>query len=354
MPRIVHPGIASALLAALLFGASTPLAKLLIGHMAPAMLAGLLYLGAGIGLLAWFISRRATLHKGKTDAHLTRGDLPWLVAAIACGGILGPLLLMIGLSHTSAASASLLLNLEGVFTALIAWVAFRENVDRRIAFGMALITAGGLTLSWGGKPDMAQWQGPAAVIGACLCWALDNNLTRRISAADAAQIAGIKGLVAGLVNLGIAFSMGNIFPGSTLVFGAALVGLFGYGVSLMLFIVALRHVGAARASAYFSLAPFCGAALALALLHEPVGATFWLAAVFMAAGIALHLSERHAHSHSHEPLAHSHLHTHDEHHQHAHEGLYDGHEPHTHFHIHGPLLHSHPHYPDIHHRHTHS
>ena len=354
MHRLFHPGIASALLAALLFGASTPLAKLLIGHMAPAMLAGLLYLGAGIGLLTWFMSRRATLRKGAADAQLTRGDLPWLIGAIACGGVLGPLLLMIGLSRTSAANASLLLNLEGVFTALIAWFAFRENVDRRIAFGMALITAGGLTLSWGGQPDMAQWLGPAAVIGACLCWALDNNLTRRIAAADAAQIAGIKGLAAGLVNLGIAFSLGNTFPGSALVFSAALVGLLGYGVSLMLFIVALRHVGAARASAYFSLAPFCGAALAMTLLHEPVGATFWIAALLMAAGIALHLSEHHAHPHSHEPLAHSHSHTHDAHHQHAHESTDDGHEPHTHFHVHAPLLHSHPHYPDIHHRHTHS
>lgn len=354
MHRLFHPGIASALLAALLFGASTPLAKLLIGHMAPAMLAGLLYLGAGIGLLAWFGSRRATSRKGAADAHLTHGDLPWLVGAIACGGVLGPLLLMFGLSRTSAASASLLLNLESVFTALIAWFAFRENVDRRIAFGMALITSGGLTLSWGGRPDVAQWLGPAAVIGACLCWALDNNLTRRISAADAAQIAGIKGLVAGLVNLGIAYSLGNSFPGATLVCSAAVVGLLGYGVSLMLFIVALRHVGAARASAYFSLAPFCGAALALVLLHEPVGALFWLAALLMAAGIALHLSERHAHTHSHEPLAHSHSHTHDEHHQHAHDSTDDGPEPHTHFHVHAPLLHSHPHYPDIHHRHTHS
>jgi drug/metabolite transporter (DMT)-like permease len=354
MQRIVHPGIASALLAALLFGASTPFAKLLIGHMAPAMLAGLLYLGAGIGLLTWFMVRRATGRMGAAAAHLTRGDLPWLIGAIACGGVLGPLLLMIGLSRTSAASASLLLNLEGVFTALIAWFAFHENVDRRIALGMALITTGGLTLSWGGQPDMAQWLGPMAVIGACLCWALDNNLTRRISAADAAQIAGIKGLVAGLVNLGIAVSLGYRFPDGTLMFSAAVVGLLGYGVSLMLFIVALRHVGAARASAYFSLAPFCGAALALVLLHEPVGATFWLAALLMAAGIALHLSERHAHLHSHEPLAHSHPHTHDEHHQHAHDNDYDGHEPHTHFHVHAPLLHSHPHYPDIHHRHTHS
>jgi drug/metabolite transporter (DMT)-like permease len=354
MHRIIHPGIASALFAALLFGASTPLAKLLLGHMAPAVLAGLLYLGSGIGLLTWFMTRRAILRQDTAGAHLTRGDLPWLAGAIACGGVLGPLLLMVGLARTSADSASLLLNLEGVFTALIAWFAFRENFDSRIALGMALITGGGLTLSWGGRPDLAQWLGPMAVIGACLCWALDNNLTRRISAADAAQIAGIKGLVAGLVNLGIAYSLGNALPGSALACSAALVGLLGYGVSLMLFIVALRHVGAARTGAYFSLAPFCGAALALVLLHEPVGALFWLAALLMAAGIALHLSERHAHQHSHEPLAHSHRHTHDAHHQHAHESDYDGQEPHTHFHAHAPLLHSHPHYPDIHHRHTHA
>lgn len=350
---MARSGILSALGAAALFGASTPLAKLLVGAVPPVLLAGLLYLGSGSGLLAWFLLRRLRTDRSAREAALTRRDVPWLAGAILSGGVIGPLLLMLGLAHTPAASTSLLLNLEGVFTALLAWFVFRENFDRRIALGMAAIVAGGVLLSWpdetGGNASL--WA--LAVIGASLAWAIDNNLTRKIAAGDPVQIAGLKGLVAGIVNTGIAFALGHSLPDAATVAAAGIVGVLGYGVSLALFVVALRHLGSARTGAYSSTAPFIGATLSLVLLHETPGTIFWGAAGLMAAGVWLHLTERHAHRHEHETLAHTHRHVHDAHHHHAHDFAWDGAEPHTHFHEHAPLVHSHPHYPDIHHRHRH-
>jgi drug/metabolite transporter (DMT)-like permease len=346
-----RPGVASALIAAALFGASTPLAKLLVDDVAPVLLAGLLYVGSGVGLSAWWLLRHLVRHRD--EPRLTRRDLPWLAGAIGAGGVVGPVLLMLGLVQLPAANASLLLNLEGVFTALLAWFVFRENFDRRIALGMLLIVAGGVLLS---SPTAAGWQaswGSIAVVGACLAWALDNNLTRKISAGDPVQIAGIKGLVAGFVNTGIALAAGETLPQPSTALAAVFVGAFGYGVSLVLFVLALRHLGSARTGAYFSTAPFIGAALSMVLLYETPEAAFWLAAAFMGAGVWLHLAERHEHLHTHEPLAHSHRHSHDAHHQHAHDFPWDGTEPHSHLHEHAPLVHHHAHYPDIHHRHRH-
>ena len=349
----MRPGVLSALIAAALFGASTPFAKLLTGEMAPVLLAGLLYLGSGLGLLAWFLLRCLSKRKRSTqEAALTRRDIPWLAGAILAGGVIGPVLLMFGLARTGAAAASLLLNLEGVFTALLAWFVFRENFDRRIAFGMALIVAGGVLLSWPGESGGVSLAA-LAIAGACLAWAIDNNLTRKVSAADPVQIAGLKGLIAGLVNTGIAFGLGYGFPSASVTIAAGIVGSLGYGLSLVLFVLALRHLGSARTGAYFSTAPFIGAALSLALLRETPELFFWIAAGFMAAGVWLHLTERHAHQHGHEPLAHTHAHVHDEHHRHEHDLPWDGREPHSHFHQHARLAHSHPHYPDIHHRHRH-
>ncbi len=345
-------GVVQALAAAALFGASTPLAKLLVGAMSPVLLAGLLYLGSGIGLLGWRLAWRRTRRPAR-EAALTQHDVPWLAGAILAGGVIGPLLLMLGLTHVAAAPASLLLNLEGVFTALLAWYVFRENFDRRIALGMALIVAGGVVLAWpeaaAGSPS--PWA--LAIAGACLAWAIDNNLTRKVSAGDPVQIAGLKGLVAGFVNTGIALSTGDILPGVPAVVAAGLVGLLGYGVSLVLFVLALRRLGAARTGAYFSTAPFLGAALSLIVLREAPAIAFWGAAALMAAGVWLHVTERHEHEHAHEALAHDHTHVHDEHHQHAHDFPWDGCEPHAHFHVHAPLVHAHPHYPDLHHRHAH-
>ena len=346
MPRAA---IAYALASAALFGASTPLAKLLIGEVAPLALAGLLYLGSGIGLLAWFLLRR----RREAVASLSRADLPWLAGAIAAGGIAGPALLMYGLTHSDGATASLLLNLESVLTAAIAWVVFCENVDRRVFLGMAAIVAGGVVLSWGEAPHASGITGPLLIAGACLAWAIDNNLTRRVSGGDAVTIAGMKGLVAGTVNLSLALFQGASLPGAGILSSAAAIGFFGYGISLVLFVVALRNLGSARTGAYFSVAPFFGAALALLLLRESPSSAFWTAAALMALGVWLHLTERHEHAHVHEPMEHAHPHVHDEHHQHRHAFDWDGREPHTHPHAHRRLAHRHPHYPDLHHRHDH-
>jgi len=347
----VNAGIAYGLLGAALFGASTPVAKLLVGEIEPVMLAGLLYAGSGLGLSLWLAVRGSILPRAER-ARFAAGDYKWLCGAVVSGGVVGPVLLMLALTAASASAVSLLLNLEGVFTALLAWFAFRENFDRRVVLGMFLIVCGGVILGWQPNKPALSW--PAlAVAGACLCWALDNNLTRKISAADPVKIAGIKGLIAGAVNLCVATTLGASLPAPGFAAAAALVGLFGYGMSLAFFVVALRQLGAARTGAYFSTAPFIGAAMAFALLGEAPDALFWAASVLMAAGVVLHLTERHQHFHRHETLAHIHPHTHDEHHHHSHDFDWDGAEPHSHTHEHDPLDHSHPHYPDIHHRHSH-
>lgn len=336
--------VAYALLSAALFGASTPLAKLLVGETAPLVLAGLLYLGSGIGLALWLALR------GERPS-LPRKDWGWLAAAIGAGGVVGPALLMYGLARTDGATASLLLNLEAVFTAVIAWVVFRENVDRRVFAGMVAIVAGGAVLSFQGKPDLDA--GIVLIAAACLAWAIDNNLTRRVSGADAAALACLKGLVAGAVSLGIGLSAGATLPAGATIAAAGTVGFLGYGVSLVLFVIALRNLGTARTGAYFSVAPFFGAAVALIFLGEQADGAFWVAAALMALGVWLHLTERHEHLHTHPEMEHQHPHTHDEHHRHEHDFTWDGKEPHTHAHRHGPLRHLHPHYPDLHHRHTH-
>jgi drug/metabolite transporter (DMT)-like permease len=331
-----------------LFGASTPFAKVLVGDMAPLMLAGLLYLGSGVGLTVVL-----SLRGGRIRPSLQRGDWRWLVAAIFFGGVAGPALLLYGLVLVDGAAASLLLNLESVFTAVLAWTLFRENVDRRILLGMLAIVAGGVVLSWHGTPGAGGATGAVLIAGACLCWALDNNLTRRVSGGDATLIAALKGLAAGAVNFVLALVQGASLPSPLLAASASVLGLLGYGVSLVLFIRALRDLGAARTGAYFSVAPFFGAALALVLLHESAGPAFWLAAGLMALGVWLHITEHHEHEHVHEPREHAHEHSHDEHHQHQHDPAWDGRAPHSHMHRHSALRHRHPHYPDLHHRHTH-
>lgn len=339
-----------ALAAAALFGASTPLVKLLVGELSPLLLAGLLYLGSGLGLAVIRLVR----DRGWKSSGLAPGERRWLAGAIVFGGMLGPALLVFGLTRADASAASLMLNLEAVFTAVLAWVVFRENADRRIVLGMALIVAGGIVLAWpaggGAAPD---WLGLAAITAACLCWAIDNNLTRRVSASDALFIAGAKGWSAGLVNTGLGLLMGASLPALPTAGAAMLLGLAGYGLSLVLFVRALRDLGAARTGAYFSTAPFIGAALALLLLGESAPLSFWLAACLMGLGVWLHLTEHHAHEHTHEALEHAHRHVHDAHHQHTHDFDWNGKEPHSHFHRHAAITHKHPHYPDIHHRHVH-
>ena len=334
----------------MLFGASTPFAKVLLGHTSPELLAGLLYLGSGIGLTI----ARLIRDRGWRSAGLLAREWPWLLGAIGFGGVLGPLLLMVGLVRTPMTSASLLLNLEAVLTALLAWVVFRENTDRRIVLGMALIVAGSIVLSWPSQGvEIGDGVGALLIALACAAWAIDNNLTRKVSASDALFIAGLKGWVAGTVNVSVALALGASLPAGAVIPGALLVGFLGYGASLVLFVLALRGLGSARTGAYFSTAPFIGAAIAIVAFHEPTSAAFWIAAALMAGGVWLHLTEHHEHEHTHEPMEHAHRHVHDAHHQHAHDLSWDGQEPHTHPHVHERLAHRHPHYPDVHHRHRH-
>jgi drug/metabolite transporter (DMT)-like permease len=349
-----HNAALTALLAAALFGATTPLAKTLLGSLSPFMVAGLFYLGSGIGLAIGILIRRLrrTIDERHNESRIQMAEVPWLLGAIAAGGIAGPALLMLGLSTTPAASSSLLLNLEGVFTAVIAWVVFRENVDLPILLGMVAIVAGGIALSW--QPGAAGVStGSLLVAAACASWAIDNNLTRKVSTNDAMVIACLKGLAAGSVNLGIALLLGAHLPGVGKIVAAMATGFAGYGVSLVLFVVALRNLGTARTGAYFSVAPIFGVALSLLLWPELPPLLFWIAAALMALGIWLHIRERHEHAHTHEVLGHNHRHSHDEHHRHVHDFDYDGQEPHTHPHEHLPITHTHAHFPDIHHRHVH-
>ncbi len=348
----------AALAAAALFGISTPFAKVLLGDLPALGLAGLLYLGSGSGLLLIRLLRRtARRTPAHSEAPLTLRELPWLAGAVAVGGIVAPVLLLWGLRGTGAAAASLLLNLEGVLTTLIAALLFREAVTRRIWSATLVMAVAGALLAW--QPGAGGWSLQSlAIAGACLCWGLDNNLTRKVSASDPSAIAMIKGLVAGTFNTALAVALGMPLPAAGTLAAALLLGFLSYGVSLVLFIYALRHLGSARATAHFSTAPFIGAAAAVVALGEPLTALFAAALLLMAVATWLVLSEQHGHPHHHEALAHSHRHVHDAHHQHAHGA--DGSardstagEAHVHWHKHAPLTHTHSHLPDLHHRHPH-
>jgi drug/metabolite transporter (DMT)-like permease len=350
---VAWPGAPLALGSALLFGASTPLAKLLLGDgLNPWLLAALLYLGSGVGLALVYAARRV-IRLPAQEAPLRRSDLPWLALVVLSGGITAPVLLMWGLAATAASTASLLLNLEGLATMAIAWVIFRENVDRRLLLGAATILGGAILLSWRGGPTGFGF-GSLLIAGACVAWGVDNNLTRKLSASDPLPIAMTKGLVAGTINLFLALATSASLPDLSVVARAAAIGFLGYGVSLVLFVLGLRLLGAARTGAYFSSAPFVGAALSVAIFDEPVTARLIAAGLLMAIGLYLHLVEVHAHEHQHDPMEHEHRHTHDEHHRHQHAPDDPPGEPHSHWHRHEPLRHSHAHYPDLHHRHGHN
>ncbi|HEY6924566.1 MAG TPA: EamA family transporter [Steroidobacteraceae bacterium] len=348
----MQAGVLAALASAVLFGVTTPIAKQLLSGTQPLLIAGLLYLGSGVGVgtLRWVQDR------GWSATGLSGRDWLWLALSTLVGGVIAPASLMTGLASADAASASLLLNLEVVFTALLAWVVFKEPAGSRVVFGLCAIFGGGLILVWptsfAATPAGCVYGFPA-IVAACFCWALDNNLTRKISAGDARMLAAIKGLAAGTTNTVLAFALGASLPQASHIGITLAIGFTGYGLSLVLFIVALRQLGTARTGAYFATAPFIGAAAALFLYGQPADSTFWVAATCMALGVWLHVTEDHVHEHVHEAMSHSHAHTHDEHHQHAHPFDWNGSEPHTHAHVHGFLRHRHAHFPDIHHRHGH-
>jgi drug/metabolite transporter (DMT)-like permease len=343
--------IAGALLSAVLFGASTPAAKVLLGtDVDPFLLAGLFYLGAGLGLRILQAIRRRTSQVSETP--LAGRDWTWMAAIVLAGGVAGPALLMIGLQAVPASSSSLLLNLESVTTLLIAWIVFHEHVDYRLFAGAAVIVVAAVLLTW--QPGTFTWQpGMLAIAGACVAWGIDNNLTRKLSSVDPLQTVQIKGLAAGSVNVALAFAHGATLPGPGFLVLAGLTGFIGYGLSLVLYTLGLRHLGAARTGAYFATAPFIGATIAVVVLHEPLTASLSVAGLLMGIGVTLHMLEDHAHVHVHEAIEHSHRHVHDEHHQHTHGPDDPPGDRHAHVHVHAELTHSHAHYPDIHHRHRH-
>lgn len=342
-----NPGVLAALAAAALFGAGTPVAKLLLGQTSPWLLAGLLYLGSGTGLFLLRLVRRSA------PVMLSRDERGWFAGAIVSGGMIGPALLMWGLAHMPASGTSLLLNAESALTALIAWFVFKENFDRRVALGMGFIVAGALLLAWPRESRLGETLPALAILGACLAWAIDNNLTRKVSLADAGFIAMLKGLAAGTTNLVLALFAGAVLPGIDVCLAAGALGFLSYGLSLMLFVVALRHLGTARTGAYFSVAPFIGALAAMPLLGEELTTRLIAAGVLMGIGVWLHVTERHEHRHSHEPLEHEHSHTHDMHHAHEHDTPVLPGTQHSHLHVHKPDAHNHAHFPDAHHRHDH-
>jgi len=347
-------GVIYALTASLLFGITTPFAKSLLEQISPVLLAGLFYLGSGLGLGIYLLTGKLTQRQSQ-EASLQKKDLPALMAAVLCGGIIAPVCLMLGLATTQASSASLFLNLESVLTAVIAWFIFKENFDRRLLIGMLVIVAGGVLLSVNFSGQITVSYGVLLIALACLGWGFDNNFTRMVSDANPAQIACLKGLVAGVTNVSLAMLLGAKMPPLHFAGAAMFVGFLGYGVSLTLFVLALRHIGTARTGAYFSLAPFAGALIALVMLREPLTIQFATAGILMGIGLWLHLTEDHAHEHEHLPMEHDHEHEHDEHHQHVHADgsvLPPG-VKHSHLHEHEHLVHSHAHFPDTHHRHSH-
>lgn len=338
-----------AMLAAILFGMSAPLAKLLLGGIEPIILAGLLYVGCGLGLLAFKGFQKA--QGGQSEAGLGREDVPWLVGAIFAGGVAAPIVLLFSLQSTPGATASLLLNFEGVATTLIAALVFREAVGRRTAVAVAAVTAGSIFLSWDGSGSWGLSLGALGVMAACVLWGIDNNLTRQISAKDGATIVLVKGLGAGTFSLLLGSLLGNAWPTWGSVVGALLLGCLSYGLSLLLFVRALRGLGAARTSVLFGTAPLAGVLMSFVLLHERPSALFLFGFVWMLAGMALLLIESHGHIHRHDAAEHDHSHDHDEHHDHSHDEPVSG--PHSHHHRHDPTEHEHAHAPDIHHRHDH-
>jgi drug/metabolite transporter (DMT)-like permease len=340
-------GVASGLGAAVLFGLSTPFAKLLLPSSGPLMLAGLLYLGAGIGLTAIAPFRRTD-----REAPLRLGDLPTLAAMVVAGGIAGPILLLVGLARLPGGEASLLLNLEAPFTIGIAVLFFDEYLARREVVGAAAVVLGGLVLASGPSEGSMRALGALAVSGAGLAWAIDNNLSQRLSLRDPVAVTRMKTLVAGGVNVTVAMAMGDRLPGTIPLAGALLTGFLGYGLSIVLHLLALRHIGTARQAAYLATAPFIGAVASVPILGEQFTWKEVAAGLAMGAGVTVLVRARHGHRHVHEAMEHDHAHVHDEHHDHTHS-LGAPPEPHSHLHQHTPLAHDHPHHPDLHHRHRH-
>jgi drug/metabolite transporter (DMT)-like permease len=346
--RRAPSGYAVGLTAALLFGVSAPASKLLLDDLGPQLLAGLLYLGAFLAV-APFVRLGPT----RREARLQRADVPRLAGLVLSGGIVAPVLLMLGLERVSGVTGSLLLNLEGPLTLLLGVVVLREFLGGRSWTGAAIVFAGSALLTVQGSSGAVDVVGVVLVVSACVGWAVDNNLTQQLTLRDPFQIVAVKTGIAAIVNISLALARGE--PGASIgvVLAAIVLGAFAYGISILLDAYALRALGAARESAMFATAPFAGALLAVPLLEESWSATDVVAAALMAVGVVLVITDRHEHVHTHETMEHEHRHVHDEHHQHEHPPGVDPTEPHSHPHRHEHLVHAHPHVSDAHHRHPH-
>lgn len=350
----IYPAM-QAIFAAVLFGISTPLSKVLLGSIEPVTLASLLYLGSGIGLVLFQLIRHLTIRPTKNEASLSRKDIPWLIGAIAFGGVLAPIILMVSLQATPASTASLLLNFEGVATTLIALLVFKENIGKGVGIAVILITLSSIILSWDFSNHWGISIGVMGVILACVCWGIDNNLTRNISSKNPYTIVAIKGISAGLFSLFLSLLIGNQLPELKIAMLAMLLGFFSYGLSIVLFVLAMRNLGSARTSALFGTAPFIGAILSFILFRSIPGILFMIAFPIMISGTILLMKDKHGHYHNHEPMIHEHKHTHnDGHHYHIHCEIPDFMDiSHSHMHEHEALEHTHAHMPDINHRHGH-
>ncbi|MEX1007356.1 MAG: DMT family transporter [Acidimicrobiia bacterium] len=339
-------GVLLGLAAAVSFGISAPLAKVLLDDVRPQMLAGLLYLGAFIALS--LVGRRA-----RSEAPLRRSDAPRMAAMIVAGGVVAPVLLLLGLERVTGVTGSLLLNLEGPFTIAVGVALFREHLPRQAQMGAIVIFSGAFLLGLGPGNTDADWIGIALIAAACACWAIDNNLTQSLTVRDPRSVVRVKVGIAGTVNAALALMVGEHLPDVSVLVAVLLLGGVSYGLSVYLDALALRSLGAAREAAVFAVAPFAGALLAPLVLPESLGLQEFAAGALMACGVALMLRERHQHLHRHEPMDHDHVHVCDEHHQHTHELGVSPDEPHSHLHHHDDIEHSHPHVSDVHHRHSH-
>lgn len=346
--RRERPGYAVGITAAVLFGVSAPASKLLLDHIGPQLLAGLLYLGAFLAVAPF-----ARFGPARHEARLRRSDAPLLAGLVISGGIVAPVLLMFGLQRVSGVTGSLLLNLEGPITLIVGVVIVGEYLGRRPWVGSAIVFSACALLTVQGAMGKADVLGALLVVTACLGWAIDNNLTQRLSIRDPFQIVAVKTGIAAIVNITLAGTRGDSLDSWTVLAGALALGALAYGLSILLDAYALRLLGAAREAAIFATAPFAGALLAIPLLGDTWNAIDVAAAGVMGCGVVMLITDRHAHVHTHEPLEHDHRHEHDEHHQHEHEPGADPSEPHSHPHRHDVLTHAHAHASDVHHRHSH-
>lgn len=335
-----------ALLAATLFGLSTPVLQKWGQGVGPFSTAALLYFGAAVVAWAW---RRPP----SREARITRQDLRRLVAMAVAGAVIGPVALAWGLQHTSGSSASLMLTLEAVFTAVLAWRWYGESMDKRVALAVLLLLAGGLVLVLAqGALGQVQLWGLLAVMLATLAWGVDNTLSRGVADRDPAQVVMVKAVLGALCTGALALLLGEPRPEAMRVAGLLAVGATGYGLSLRFYLLAQRTFGAARTGSVFAFAPFIGALGALGWGERLGGWPMLLAGALMLAGVLLHLTETHAHEHTHEVTEHAHAHRHDDgHHDHVHQPMPQG--VHSHGHVHSRVTHTHPHVPDALHEHRH-